>query len=299
MTDTMRNLSLEELRTLAIDDFNRRKLESSVKENIPSILSVAKKLSALAVSAAIVATIAMGISTRNTRIVETVRDNNWVVAKNKESNNIGSTNKGNNSREMFVEVGNVSYDVETVYVTLPDEEISTEWDYSSEEESNVSMGYTGLSDWDIDLLVRAVQHETGNNPWFYPNGDFDTVQQYMAASILNRIGQPGFGTDYTTAYSVYDVLANPVQYGSLIWEIDGFDAYDERTRQNVYAVLNGTAYTPTALFFERCSYPGEDYWSATSSFYANFGNPNVSIAYMTITQEGRYIIFATNPGGAY
>ena len=282
MTETMRIVDLETLRDLAIADCKRRKAET-MKSNL---LRVARKLSAIAVVVALGSTIAMGISADKNKNAET--DNKTQAGETEKTND---SKAASNYVEKYVELSNISYDLEAVDVVLPEEETSTEWSATS----NYS-----LSDWEIDLLVRAVQHETGSNPDFYPNGDFDTVQQYMAASILNRVGQPGFGTDYTTAYSVYEVLANPVQYGSLLWEIDSFDPYDYRTRQNVLAVINGQTWIPDHLYFERCSYVGEDYWSAQDSFYAQYGyNPNINIAYMSLTQEGRYIIFATNPGGAY
>ena len=155
-----------------------------------------------------------------------------------------------------------------------------------------------MNAYQINLLVQAVQHETGNSPEFYPNGDFDIVQQYMAASIINRIGQPGFGAEGTTPTSVWEVLNNPIQYGNMLNELSWFDAYDERTRANVLAVINGTVYTPKNLYFERCSEINEDYWSAMESFYNQY-NTGIVIDYMSPTAEGRYIIFASNPGGAY
>jgi hypothetical protein len=167
------------------------------------------------------------------------------------------------------------------------------------EENDITSSYS-ISDAEIDLLVKAVQHETGANPDFYPYGDYDVIQQYMAASIINRIGQPGFGDGYTTPNSLYEVLANPVQYGNMIYELDWYDANDTRTRNNVMAVLSGYVYTPENLYFERCSEVGEEYWSAQDSFYNQYReDASVSIYYMAPTLEGRYIIFAMNPNGAY
>jgi hypothetical protein len=179
------------------------------------------------------------------------------------------------------------------------EEISKD-ENIEKEDSNTVYGSYSLSDSEIDMLVKAVQHETGDNPDFYPYGDYDVVQQFMAASILNRIGISGFGDGYTTPNNLYEVLENPIQYGNILNELDYFDANDTRTRNNVMAVLGGYAYTPENLYFERCSEVNEDYWSAQDSFYSQYGyNSSISIAYMSLTQEGRYIIFATNPNGAY
>jgi hypothetical protein len=230
--------------------------------------------------------------------VQTQTQENTIVKEIEIDNNI--VDSESNKHSTLKETMGVSY--ETVYVTAEDNtaENTSENKTIENEFSEETANLYDIEEWEINLLVQAVQHETGCSPDFYPYGDYDTVQQYMAASILNRIGQPGFGTNYTTAYSVYDVLANPIQYGSLLWEIDGFDPYDYRTRQNVLAVINGEAWTPDNLYFERCSYIGEDYWSAQDSFYGQYNyNPNLYISYMSLTSEGRYIIFACNPGGAY
>ncbi len=170
-------------------------------------------------------------------------------------------------------------------------------DHKKDDDNKIS---TNLTESEICILCQAVQHETGTNPDFFPNGDFDIVQQYMAASILNRIGQPGFGSNYTTANSLYEVLANPIQYGNMLWELDQFAPYDERTLDNIYRVLTGTANIPAFLYFERCSNVGEDYWSAQNSFYEQYGyDSTIKVAYMSQTLEGRFIIFATNVNGAY
>lgn len=159
---------------------------------------------------------------------------------------------------------------------------------------------TSISEDELRLLVQAVQHETGSDPAFYPNGDFDIVQQYTAASILNRIGEPGFGSGYSTPYNLYDVLSNEEQYGNITNELWNYNPYDARTQHNVELVLKGEAYIPDNLYFERCSFVGEDYYSAQDSFYNQYGyNSSISIFYMSYTEEGRYIIFATNVNGAY
>jgi len=168
------------------------------------------------------------------------------------------------------------------------------------EEANETEEISGLNEYEIGTLVQAVLHETGGNPDFYPNGDYDIVQQLMAASILNRVGEPGFGNGYTTPNSVDEVLSNSIQYGNIMNELYGFDAFDERTRNNVMAVLTGATYIPNTVYFERCSEIGEDYYSAQASFYNQYReDASVSIYYMAPTLEGRYIIFAMNPNGAY
>lgn len=184
-----------------------------------------------------------------------------------------------------------------------EEVISQDDSYSNEETSNESYNY-GLTDWEINMLVQAVQHETNFDPTFYVNGDIDTVQQLMAASIINRIGQPGFGTNYTTPTNLSEVLANSEQYGNILYELNYFDANDARTRQNVMAVLNGEVWVPDDLYFERCSSYGEDYWTAQANFEAMYNN-----CYTYYTSEtweakdyygtGVFIMFGGNPNGAF
>jgi hypothetical protein len=154
-----------------------------------------------------------------------------------------------------------------------------------------------LSDYDLCLLTQAIQHET---LIFQGYSNYDMIQQYMAASILNRLGERGFGTNYTTAYTIIDLLSNYSQYENILWELDYFDAYDSTTRRNIEAVLNGTAYTPQNLFYERCSDIGVDYWTAQNNFYAEYPEAySMQIVFMELSPEGRYIIFAVNPYGAY
>ena len=216
-----------------------------------------------------------------------------------KENNIANANETQNE-EMISQATEIQPETEPYNEPITDA-VTYEENIENEDTSElVTTSSYSLSDAEIDMLVQAVQHETGANPSFYPNGDYDVIQQYMAASIINRIGQPGFGDGYTTPNSLYEVLANPVQYGSMVWELDWYDANDTRTRNNVMAVLNRYAYTPENLYFERCSEVGEEYWSAQDSFYSQYGyNSSISICYMSLTQEGRYIIFATNPAGAY
>jgi len=165
------------------------------------------------------------------------------------------------------------------------------------EEANETNEIPLVSEYDICLLVQAIQHET---KIFEGTNVYNTVQQYMAASIINRLGTSGFGIGGSTAYSVYEILSNSNQYGNILWELDYFDPYDQTTTNNVYAVLNGTAYTPTDLYYERCSNVGEDYYSAQENFYSQYpGAYGMQIVYMEMSPEGRYIIFATNPSGAY
>lgn len=180
---------------------------------------------------------------------------------------------------------------------LEDSHIDSKIDDSKIEEKKDVEVNPYFSEAEICMLVQAVQHET---KIFESYSNYDMIQQYMAASIVNRIGEDGFGTDYSTAYTVYDLLANSSQYDNIIEELDYFDAYDYTTRQNVYKVLNGSADTPEYLYYERCSEIGEDFYTAQNNFYAEYPEcTEMQIVYMELSSEGRYIIFGTNPYGAY
>ncbi len=286
MTDTMVKNEARDLREAAICDLKNRKQQ--VQSRRLHTLSVRVSAFAVILSVVFVVYLGLKISTKTEKIVEeTPQTGIETTAPTAEPTD-----------------GNIVIIFEDATSSIAEYETTTEEFVSNEaieEETteNTSNSYN-LTETEINLLVQAVMHETGANPDFYPFGDFDIVQQYMAASILNRIGQPGFGMGFSTAYTLYDVLANTNQYDTLLWELDSFDPYTERCRNNVLSVLNGYAYTPDFLYFERCSMVGEDYWSAQESFYAQYGyNSSIQIAYMTLTKEGRYLIFATNPYGAY
>lgn len=190
-----------------------------------------------------------------------------------------------------------------------DESTETEEEPNNDAETdNTEDYYTdnlyGLQDWEIDMLVQAVQHETNNDPNYYVNCDLNTVQQLMTASIVNRIGQPGFGVGYTTPSNLGEVLENSYQYDNIMNELSWFDANDATTRQNVMAVLTGAVWVPSDLYFERCSSYGEDYWTAQENFEAQYNN--CYTYYVSETWEnkndygtGVFIIFGGNPSGAY
>lgn len=157
-----------------------------------------------------------------------------------------------------------------------------------------------ITESDYVNLVLAIQHETGSNPDFYVNGDFDLVQQYMAKSILSRLGKPGFGANYTTAYTIYDILANRGQYKNMVNELWNFDPNNERTIKNLEIVLRGEDNLPDDLYFEDCSAVGATYWEAIEVFKSHYSLcKNFEVCYLSLTNEGRYIMFATNPSGAY
>lgn len=196
-----------------------------------------------------------------------------------------------NSSEITDESSEVSSDA---IGTDSESEIKDENESEIKETENNNYS---LTEEDLCLLVQAVQHET---KIFEESPAYTAIQQYMAASIINRLGTPGFGPGYSTSYSIYDLLSNTVQYENMLWETSLYDPYDATTRANVNAVLNGTASTPLYLYYERCSNVGENYYSAQENFYANYPEcTEMKIVYMEQSSEGRYIIFACNPYGAY
>lgn len=157
---------------------------------------------------------------------------------------------------------------------------------------------------EIDVLVLAVQHEVGTNPGYYPNcQDFDKLQRAMCRVIYNRIGKPGFGN------TLQEVLLQKNQFTGLIddishyWEIPNSEQYnpkDERTRANVMAVINGTDGLSSDIYFERCSLRGQssiyEAWEYVKSLYAS---PTIALEYYEETSDGRFIMFISNPNGAY
>lgn len=157
---------------------------------------------------------------------------------------------------------------------------------------------------EIDVLVLAVQHEVGTNPGYYPNcDDFDKLQRAMCRVIYNRIGAPGFGN------TLQEVLLQKNQFTGLLedishyWEIPNSEQYnpkDERTRANVMAVLNGEDGLSSDIYFERCSLRGQssiyEAWEYVTSLYAS---PTIALEYYEETADGRFIMFISNPNGAY
>lgn len=164
--------------------------------------------------------------------------------------------------------------------------------------------FTGWSEQDITILVLAVQHEVGKTPGYFPYcDDFDTLQRCMARVIVNRIGTPGFGNN------LYDVLNQKNQFTGLLedvshyWELPNanqYDPYDERTRANVMAVLNGTDGISHDLYFERCSLRSQssitEAWEYVKTLFAS---PNLKLEHYEETGDGRFLMFISNPTGAY
>lgn len=102
--------------------------------------------------------------------------------------------------------------------------------------------YGKLTDYEIGLICQIVQHEVGNNPELFPGYDFDIIQQYMARTVINRIGMNNWN-------NAEDVITAPKQYCSLE-ELSSFDANDEVTRRNVIAVANGEDGISEDVLFE-------------------------------------------------
>lgn len=144
---------------------------------------------------------------------------------------------------------------------------------------------TILTEEEISLVVQAVQHEVGTNPDFYPGYeyDFDYIQQCMARVIINRIGRDGFGN------TLIEVLTKPRQFMP-IENLSDYDPYDERTRQNVLAVINGTDGISDDVLFEM-SYKSHDLERNMENMKSQLVC-EVSAYYYAFTAEGRMLIFA-------
>lgn len=150
------------------------------------------------------------------------------------------------------------------------------------EQTSVNNTIITISEKEIDMLVQAVQHEVGNNPYYFPGYNFDYIQQCMAKVIINRVGKQGF------ANSVTDVLSQPGHFMPLE-NLSDFDPNDETTRQNVLSVLYGTDNIPDSLVFEM-------------SFTSLDVNHNIEIMeqqvgdvipfYSALTADNRYLLFA-------
>lgn len=123
-----------------------------------------------------------------------------------------------------------------------------------------------ITEYEIQLMVRAVQHEVGKGDWFFPDADFDYVQQCMARVIVNKVGTTGCGdTIYSTLILSGHFMKKEALFQTEIkdgQEVERFDPYNETTRRNVLTVLRGEdsiSHTitvemsfPTRLTFDEC-----------------------------------------------
>lgn len=160
------------------------------------------------------------------------------------------------------------------------------------------------SERDIEILVLCVQHEVGINPSYYPCcDDFDHLQKLMARVIVNRIGTPGFGN------SLFEVLTQKNQFPGLLEDVlnyenlpnaNQFDPNDKRTRDNVTSVLYNMDGISHDVFFERRSLKGQssiaEAYNYAKSLYAS---DTIDLAWYEETADGGFIMFLSNPHGAY
>lgn len=141
-----------------------------------------------------------------------------------------------------------------------------------------------VTEYEIGLIVQAVQHEVGAWEDFYPDADLDEVQQIMARVIINQVGLPDSGD------SIYDVLFLHPGHFMPIEELEGIDPYEERTRRNVLKVLRGedshsSKVTIEMSFSRSCTF--EDSIEVMESQVGP-----VNPYFWTITAEGRLLMFA-------
>lgn len=140
------------------------------------------------------------------------------------------------------------------------------------------------TEYEINLVVQAVQHEVGAWEDFYPDADLDEVQQIMARVIINQVGLPGCGD------SIYEVLFLHPGHFMPIEELEGIDPFEERTRRNVLKVLKGEdSHSPKVTiemsFSRSCTF--EDSIEVMESQVGP-----VNPYFWTTTAEGRLLVFA-------
>lgn len=140
-----------------------------------------------------------------------------------------------------------------------------------------------VSQEDVNLIVKAVQHEVRNDPDSFPGYDFDTIQQCMALAILNRVGKPGF------ADSVYGVICQPGQFMPLE-DLTPFDAEDPTTLKNVIAVLEGRSKVNAPDLVFEMSFTSLDAHKNVMSMEEKVGD--VVPYYSAVNNQGRYLLFA-------
>lgn len=140
-----------------------------------------------------------------------------------------------------------------------------------------------FTEYEIDLICCAVQHEVGSSANFYPDSDFDEIQQSMTRVIVNRIGRKGFRD------SVEGVLTQSGQFMALS-KLKRFDPKEEATRKNVMAVLNGEDNLSSDLIFEM-SFKNTNVEESLQKM-ANMLGETIRPTLTAISAEGRLLIFA-------
>lgn len=140
------------------------------------------------------------------------------------------------------------------------------------------------TEYEINLVVQAVQHEVGAWEGAYPNADLDEVQQVMARVIINQVGLPDAGD------SIYDVLFLHPGHFMPIEELEGIDPYEERTRKNVLKVLRGEDSHSSRVVIEMSFSPSCTFEDCVEVMESQVGPVNPY--FWTVLSNGRTLMFA-------
>lgn len=170
--------------------------------------------------------------TETTEIAETSipKANNVVETENQvkteESDKAEKSVQTTESIETIQDIESADYVEESVDIDSASEKTSLEEQIVYED------FIVPVTEYEIDLMVQAVQHEVGASEWFFPDADIDYIQQCMARVIVNKVGTPLCGD------TIYSTL---ILSGHFMTEedLEGIDPKEERTRKNVLTVLRG------------------------------------------------------------
>lgn len=216
-----------------------------------------------------------------------------------EANNIVET-ESQVETEKSVETEESAQEEESIEISeIVEESIDYNYDFDTNgippEELIVYEDFiVPITEYEINLMVRAVQHETGIGPWFYPDADYDYIQQCMARVIVNKVGTTGCGnTIYSTLILSGHFMTKEALFKTKIeqgQEIELFDPYDETTRRNVLTVLRGEDSISHTITVEM-SCPK----NCTLDEYLEIIKPEIGsviLYFWTVTAEGRTLFFA-------
>lgn len=160
---------------------------------------------------------------------------------------------------------------------------------ASDEEIFYMNGFE-VAPWEIDLVVKMVQHELGSDPRFFPDYDFDYIQQCEARIILNRVGTNGWK-------NMNEILLAPNQFITSLSELSDFDPTEPRTRQNVLKVLRDEDNVPEGMICSM-SWPYDMSVSeaiARQSKLAGFDIKNYEVFYANCGDFKQLCIFGCMP----
>lgn len=177
------------------------------------------------------------------------------------------------------------HQTEPVTEQVTKSELTTSFEVNSDGTLKGTAFSFPIYDWELDLIVKAVQHEVGNNPSYFPGYDFDYIQQCMAGVILNHVGKPDF------AGSVYGVLTDPGHFMPLE-NLARFSATDKQTLKNVLAVIYGKVHIDSNVIFEM-SFTSPDMGTNQNKMESLVGK--VEIYHTAVTADNRYLVYASNP----